>query len=958
MIPFLKLVAQDIAARFTESMEDVTLVFPNRRSILYFNRYLSQVVAKPVWAPQCVTISNYIEGFSSLRKADDLLLLFDLYKVYCKVRKTSETFDNFYYWGELMLSDFDDIDKYLVDAESLFKNLSALKNINEQFSYLDENQVDAIKLFWKNFEQSKQSTHQKEFSDLWISMYAIYKEFRELISKKDLAYEGMIYRELADSIQRNTFPEITVKKIALVGFNALNECEKVLFQNLKASGKALFYWDYDQEYLDKMYHEAGFFIRKNLEDFPSALPGNLFTNYQNPGKIEVIAVPSLMGQAKVANEIISRSVGLDQNPDNTAILLTDENMLMTVLHSIPENIEEINITMGFPVKNAPIISLIESVGNLHNKARIAESTQEAQYYYKHFLDVVAHPYVSRFDPELLSFLERKILTQNLIYIKEEHLPHSILKDILFKHNSNSAAFINQLAELVKFIGRNSFADKEEIAEQPEGIESETLMVVYSAINRFADLLSQSEITLDAALAFRLLMKVLNGLTVPFEGEPLKGIQVMGFLESRSLDFQNIIILGVNEGNLPKTNIPVSFIPYNLRHGFGLPTLEFRDAMYAYYFYRILQRAENAFLIYNTRADKMGSSEVSRYITQLQYSGKHQIIQKVQTFTIVPPEPVSISIAKTPELLKILDKFLDRPENKSYLSPSALSSYIDCSLRFYYRYVAGIKEYEIPTEEIDASMLGNILHAAMQVIYEPYKGKSIDKAILDGILKDKKTIDNAIQQAMRIQFFKEPKSTAPVELLGRNLIIYRILQKYVRRIIHIDIQQAPFTLIDLEKNVSTVISLESNSRPISIRIGGNIDRIDQTQLGIKIIDYKTGSIEYSSPSLDELFISPEKKKSKKELFQTILYCLVYQQSSNTDKFIVPALYGLRKIFNEQFDSNIYIDKTAVLNIQSIAQPFLEKLKELLSEIYNENQPFEQTADVSKCSYCAYNEICRR
>ncbi len=952
MEPFLKLVAIDIFERFGNQMNDVQVVFPNRRSILYFNKYLSQIVDKPTWAPHCITISNFIQNFSKLQKADDLLLLFDLYKIYCKIRNSTETFDSFYYWGELMLSDFDDIDKYLLDAQNLFQNLSALKNINEQFSYLDETQVEAIQQFWKNFAESKSSTHHEGFSDLWSSMFAIYKDFRDILTTQNIAYEGMIYRNLADLIHKGSLPEIEAKKIAFVGFNALNECEKVLFRHYRNSEKAIFYWDYDLEYIENKYHEAGFFIRKNLEEFPSVLNKDVFSNLNKPKNIETIAIPSNIGQAKIVHQLVSNISEIEANSDNTAILLTDENLLMPVLHSIPETILDINITMGFPVKNSPIIALIESIGLMHTQAR---NNNGIRFYHKYFVNVCSHPYIIRLAPKLKHYIDTEIISRNLIYIKPDELPDNPITKLVFHEFQNAIEFIQGLANIIKFLGQESQQSQEDESGQIENIENETLKVVFSATNRLADLLKQISLNIDIPLAFRILMKMIKNLKVAFEGEPLKGIQVMGFLESRSLDFKNIIIIGVNEGNLPKTNVPASFIPYNLRYGFGLPTLEFRDAMYAYYFYRIIERAENISLVYNSNADKIGASEVSRYVTQMKYNEKYIVKEKVQTFDIVPSSVTEITIPKTDAILEVLKKFLHNGESKSYLSPSALSSYVDCSLRFYFRYVASIKEFETTNEEIDAPMLGNILHAAMQILYQPYIGNLLDASLFTKILTDSESIDSAIKSAMAEKYFKQTK---PIELQGRNIIIFRILKKYVKQIISIDKQQAPFTIISLEENCSTAIEITANGKNYSVNTGGNIDRIDMKNDVIKIIDYKTGSVDTKFSSIDELFISPENQKAKKEIFQVILYSLLYQNKSTSPASVQPNLYNLRKIFEDNFDARIYFEKEPIQNINEIIKPFTENLQIILAEIFNTEWPFSQTEDISKCKNCTYNSICHR
>jgi hypothetical protein len=957
MVPFLKLVAQDLYSKYENGMQNICIVFPNRRSILYFNKYLSQIVQKPAWAPQCTTVSAFVQSFSGLQKADDLLLLFDLYKVYNQVRNISEPFDSFYYWGELMLSDFDDIDKFLVNAEVLFQNLSALKNINEQFSYLNDGQVEAIKLFWKNFESSRNSEQRKDFSDMWSSMFAIYKRFKDVLNEKKLAYEGIIYREVADSIQSGAFTNPSFDKIVFAGFNALSECEKTIFRNFKNNGMALFYWDYDTDYISQPHHEAGFFIKNNLKEFPSALENSYFNNLQSPGKLELIAVPSQTGQAKIAGQLLSRFHTCENNFENTAILLPDETLLMPILHSLPAEILDVNITMGFPVKNSPIIDLISSIGTLYGKTNSSNENQARTFYYKQVLKVLSHPYIKAAIPDEINKFELKVINQNIINVGPSSVPESELTKIIFQYPSDGNAFVNNLTKIIKIIGQHSFNNKPELYEQPEGIESETLIAVYKATNRFADLISKGDLVLNIQTCASLLLKILNGLTVPFEGEPLKGLQIMGFLESRALDFENVIILNVNEGNLPKTNLPVSFIPYNLRHGFNLPTLEYRDAMYAYYFYRVIQRAKNIYLIYNTKADKTGSSEMSRYATQILYNKKFKVVQKVQIFNIIPSKLPDIRFEKTPEVISILSKYLEFPDNKHYLSPSALASYIDCSLRFYFHYVAGIKEFETPVDEIDAPLLGNILHRAMQILYTPFVEKILQKEDLETLLKNNQTIEAAIYKAMEKEYFKSSVINES-GLIGRNFIIFKILNKYVRKIIETDCQTTPFTILALEHNIVNAFEITVPEGNLKIKVGGNIDRVDKDKNGIRIIDYKTGKVEQKFSGFEELFSPEEGKKLKKEILQALLYSLLYKVTLQPEASITPGLFSLRNIFGDAFDPNIYIGKSPISDIKLVENDFNTNLKQLLTEIYNPNIAFERTKDLKRCENCTYKIICHR
>jgi len=959
MKPFLKLVAEDIYKKFGDHLQNICIVFPNRRPILYFNKYLSEIVPHPVWAAQCTTISAFVQSLTDLNKADDLFLLFELYKVYIQERKNSETFEEFYYWGELMLSDFDDIDKYMVDAKSLFQNLASLKDIKEHFDFLDENQVAAIQQFWKNFKKPQLSSHQKEFSNLWSTMNPIYAELRKILSEKKLAYEGMIYRHVADQIQTGSISEPSFNNIIFVGFNALNECEKIIFRHFHQSQKALFYWDYDIDYIQNEYFEAGYFIRKNLSEFPSPLEQNLFQNFQNPGNIELFAIPSQVGQAKIIGKLLKQNLTRDHDLENTAIVLPDENLLLPLLHSIPEEVEGLNIAMGYPVRNSLVISLFEAMVKLYSGMNKEKDDQNVQFYFKLVLKVLNHPLLIAEENESIKDFKKQIIIKNPVFIDASQLPKSELLKVIFSPCSEGFELINRFLFILKHIGKNLFsfqADKENHSFKL--VESETFRVIYNSLNRFEDLLAKSTISINIQLCFRLLMKVLNNLTVPFEGEPLKGLQILGFLESRILDFENLFILSVNEGTLPKTQMPGSFIPYNLRKGFRMPTLEHRDAMFSYYFYRLIQRAKNIYLIYSTKADKMGSAEISRFATQLLFNNKFKINQKVQTFNIIPSKIPEIKIEKTNEILeKLENKYIDQ-SSESYLSPSALSNYIDCSLRFYFRYVGRLKEYVTVSGEIDASMLGNILHKSIYKIYYPFLNRTLEPKDYKNLLKNSNLVEKVVRDTIIEEYYQENLPSEKFHVEGQNLIILKVLKKYVHALLSFDSNNAPFKILNLEKNIISFFEFNFNSEKKKIRIGGNIDRIDQINDEIRIVDYKTGIIENNFTDMDELFKSFENKKTKKEIFQVILYSLIYKKSVSQSIPVTPVLYNLRKIFDEHFDPVISFKKSKIKDVYLISGLFNENLELLISEIFNPDIPFGQTTDLSKCKNCPYNIICHR
>jgi CRISPR/Cas system-associated exonuclease Cas4 (RecB family) len=949
--PFLQLVADDLFERSNGDFSNVSMIFPNRRAILYFNRYLSLLSEKPMWAPKYFTITELIQQMSKLHKAEDLYLLFELHKIYCKINKTDESFDNFYFWGEMILSDFDDIDKYLIDASLLFRNLAALKNINERFAFLDDEQIEAIRMFWSHFKPGHYSKLQKLFVDIWSVLKQVYDGLKVKLISEQTGYEGMLYRQVAENIKAGKAGEITWDKIVFAGFNALNECEKEVFRYSKASGKALFYWDYDTDYTRNDIHKAGLFIRNNLQEFPSALHEQHFSNLSSPKGIEIFSIPSNVGQAKSMGQILEQ---IPENKfENTAILLPDENLLMPVLHSIPAKISQVNVTMGYPVRHSLIAGLLNIYFDL-SAAGKTDTKGNTLYYYKHVIELFKHPYILQQFPNLADEISQTVTRNNIFWLSDKYFPENEFLNLFFIPVNNetdiAGILMNIIAGIDKLYGKSTGIINKDI-------EKEILRTVYRAIKRLADIFKQNHIVLEKRTFQKILTKVLNSLKVPFEGEPLAGMQVMGFLESRTLDFENIIILSCNEGHIPKTNLPPSYIPYNLRKGFGMPTIEHRDSIYAYYFYRAIQRASNVRLIYNTKGDSMGNAEISRFVTQLKYESKQKLLFKTQTFQIPAVEEKEIAITKTPGILSLLSKYTRSSGHRDYLSPTALNAYLDCSLRFYFRYIAGLKEPEEPAEEIDPPMLGRLLHKAIQLIYEPFINRNIQSDAINELLKDTKLIETAIFNALGSEYLKGDKPADISALHGRNLIVFRILNRYIAQILKTDKGYAPFKIIGMETNVKGVFHVDIGNKAFEVSLGGNIDRIDQTEEGIRIVDYKTGPVEDSFKDYIELF-GRETEKLKKEILQIFLYALLYAKDNQNKVPIIPALYKVREIFDDNFDYHIYFEKKPVTDILSIKEQLIKQLENTLAEMFNPGIPFSKTKIKAKCEYCPYAGICHR
>ncbi|MFO7844089.1 MAG: PD-(D/E)XK nuclease family protein, partial [Bacteroidales bacterium] len=762
MNTFLKHIAEDLYNRYGDKISGLCLVFPNQRAGLYFKKYLSELTTKPIWSPKTTTINELMQEISGLTIADPIKILFELYQIYKQAKKSEEPFDDFYFWGEMMLNDFDDIDKYLVNPDDLFKNLESLKSIQDQFSYLTEKQIEAIKQFWQSFDPEKHSIHQQDFISIWNVLPVIYKKLNEKLTSLGIAYEGMIYRKVANLLEGNKAINLPHEKYIFAGFNALNQCEKNLFHFLQNNQRAEFFWDYDQRFIQNTNHEAGLFLRENIKTFKTPLSfsnKNISRLSADQKNIEIISVPGNVGQAKIITENLKQAnQEITESPDNTAIVLADEDLLVPVLQSIPNSIENVNITMGYPVINTPIYSLLEHVIELQKNAR------KNSFYHKDVTAILNHQYINTYFSKEASRLVQFIRTNNRIMIAKEELSTCDFFTLLFNKIESYAQLSEYFLTILHHVYQSLNDNKIEDTIHTPSLEKEYIYHIYLSINRVKEVLQEQQVEIRMDTYIRLIRKIIRNLRIPFTGEPLSGLQVMGILETRLLDFQHLFITSVNEGVFPKTESSLSFVPYNLRHGFGLPTIEHQDAIYAYYFYRLIHRAQDVTLIYNSNTDGLQTGEMSRFLYQLKYESPFNITEKSLRYDININQPKEIRIEKTPEIREILRAYLSSSGEEKYLSPSGLSNYLRCKLKFYFRYVAGLKEQDEVTEEIDAPLFGNILHEAMDNLYQHLKGKIVLPETLSEILKDGRQITASIDHAFSKNYFKNQKT----DYSGKNI----------------------------------------------------------------------------------------------------------------------------------------------------------------------------------------------
>ena len=950
MQSFLQLVAHDLYTKIGNDLSRTVLVFPNKRANLFFNEYLAEESDQPIWSPAAMSISDLLQKLSVQKAGDPIRLVCELYKVFKEETGSRETLDDFYFWGELLISDFDDVDKNMVDADKLFSNLQDLKNLMDDYEFLDEEQEEAIRQFFQNFSIERRTELKEKFISLWDKLGIIYHRYRENLAELGIAYEGMLYRNVIEQLDTD---RLKYDKYVFVGFNVLNKVEKEFFQKLQKAGKAMFYWDYDLFYTQRISkHEAGEFIKRNLIDFPNELPESYFDIFRKPKKIRYISASTENAQARF---LFSQTAQMGSEKEN-AIVLCNEALLLPVLHSIPQDVQNVNITMGFPLAQTPVYSFINAAMELQTNGYRPDT---GRFTYEAVSKILKHPYTRQLSDHATR-LERELTKTNRFYPLPSELKKDDFLTILFTPQSNIRELCDYLLRLIKSISilYRKEGEYDDIFNQ---LYRESIFQSHLKINRLYSLIESGELSVRTDTLKRLITKVLTASNIPFHGEPAIGLQIMGVLETRNLDFRNLIMLSLNEGQLPKAGGESSFIPYNLRKAFGMTTIEHKNAVYAYYFYRLIQRAENITLLYNTSSDGLNRGEESRFMLQLLVEGPHEITREYLEAGQSPQNTLEIQIEKTPEILRRLYRAYDTAQPESViLSPSALNTYLDCRLRFYYRYVAGLKTPDEVSAEIDSALFGTIFHLSAQLAYTDLtaNGKMIQREDLERLLRDEIKLQGYVDQAFKQELFKVAPEEKP-EYNGVQLINSKVIVSYLKQLLRNDLQYTPFEMVAMEKKVSEKITIQTALGPLTLRLGGTIDRMDAKEGTLRIVDYKTGGSPKIPANIEQLFTPSETRPNY--IFQTFLYAAI--MSRKQPLMVAPALLYIHRAASESYSPVIEMGeprkpKIPVNNFAFFEDEFRERLQALLEEIFSEEEPFTQTEDTKKCSYCDFKAICKR
>lgn len=957
MKPFLYQVASLFYKQYGSEISSLAFVFPNRRTGLFFQKYLSEIAQQPLFSPTILTINDLFVQLSGKRLADKISMLFILYDIYVQISGSTETFDEFLYWGEMLLNDFDDVDKYMVNARMLFTNVTDLKEIEDDFSFLTNEQIAAIRTFWSSFYPKGDSPNQQEFLTVWQILYSLYEGLRETLAQDNKGYEGMIFREVVEELEKDELFRFPYLKIIFVGLNALSVSEERFLSYLQRKGVADFYWDYASSFVTDKDNKASYFVERNLRQFPS-LQSLDSEKGEKPPIINVIGIPSGVGQAKQVYSLLDElSKGEELSSEEalkTAIVLPDETLLIPVLNSIPQNIRRINVTMGYPLAGTPVAGLMEYI--LAMQKNIRYINRMPAFYFRDVLPILNHRYVMSTNPQCISVLIKDIVDYNRIYISFNELNKSPLLEILFSPAETVNAFSEYLIQVLQELNKlmTSAGDDtgdDDTPRRTNDLEQEFIFHYFATVNRMKEVMAEAKVEMRIETYFRLLKRMTDTITIPFHGEPLSGLQIMGVLETRALDFDRLIILSMNEGVFPLRKAANSFIPYNLRRGFGLPTYEYQDSVWAYHFYRLIHRASEVSLLYDTRSNGLQTGEMSRFVYQLKYHYGIKMNDKLVVYNVSSSKIPSITVPKTDKVMTKLTAFL--AGGKRALSASAVNTYLDCPLKFYFSVVEGVREEDEVTETVENNVFGSILHKVLEELYIPFKNKLVTSDLLLLIKKDKKQLTASIERAFAEVFFK---SETVRSLTGQNFLIGEMIRKYIEKMLFWDSKLTPFQYIESEKLINKQILLTDGS---VVQIKGFIDRVDEVKGSIRIVDYKSGRGGATFESIESLFDKEDKDRSK-AVMQVFMYAWMYDASGG-GRTILPSIYYMRTLFSDSFDSQVYRragrgKKDVVSDFSIYYTDFENALKACLEEIFDKKIPFTQTGINNSCLFCTFKGIC--
>ena len=951
---FLEYVAEDLLKKYGIDLSRITLVFPNKRASLFLNEHLARMADGPLWSPVYTTISQLFRDRSERVVADNIKLVCDLYRIYVQCTGTTETLDHFYGWGMLMLSDFDDIDKNLADATDVFRNLSNIHELDD-VSYLSEDQREVLKRFFSNFSDDYNTELKNRFLQLWQNFGNIYNSFNAHLQEEGLAYEGALYREVVN----NDLATYDADTYIFVGFNMLQKVEQKLFTLLAKAGKAKFYWDFDRYYMEGANNEAGYYIRQYLEAFPNELfnrDDEIYNNFRTEKELRFISASTETIQGRFVGHWL-------QNEDfvragrKTAVVLCDENLLQTVVHSLPSEVENVNITTGFPLAQSPVSSFVNALINLQT---IGYTKSAERYRLQYVRAVLRHPY-SLFLSDNCTEQLRTLEEHHTYYPSRQEMAVDEGLTLIFANLEEGVAdvqtyhakLVDWILSMLKTVGKST-------QETDDHLMKEAIYRMYTLFNRLHELIVSGDLSVDLITLLRLITQLVQSTSIPFHGEPAIGLQVMGVLETRNIDFDNVLLLSCNEGNMPKGVNDASFIPYAIRKAHSLTTIDHKVAIYSYYFHRLLQRAQNITILYNSATEDGHTGEMSRFMLQMLVESGHKIerlsLQAGQMPNVLQPHAVEKTDSIMQQLMK-LDK----------LSPTAINRYLRCQLLFFYNTVAGLKESDEETDDIDNRTFGNIFHKGSQLIYEQLMDANFtvsENAIKD-FLADKSALQRIVDRTFNEELFKVANANQHPQYNGLQLINRGVIISYLKKLLQMDLSLTPFRILAMEKPVEQEVVFNVDCKTHTLTIGGYVDRLDEVEEGngkvIRVVDYKTGRKPQTAvAAFEDIFSGDKVTKNHADYYlQTFLYAAIVRDSLKWNKQklpVSPALLFIQQASAEENDPVLRVGKERINDIAVYHNDFWAHLKALLSEIFNKERAFMPTKDRERCTRCPYKQVC--
>lgn len=994
MTPFLKQIAEAYVTDCSNELIDYCFVFPNKRCATFFSNYISQISHEIAFQPAMISIETLVNDITksiAMSRIEQLFVLFDCYRTIVRKNMGQEPslfFDSFLSWGETILNDFNDVDRYLADTSQLFKNIKFFKEIASNF--LTDEQIEVINRYWRDpivynadarmwkhlDSDSNDEDVIKKFFSLWLILHELYEMFRQELKKRNLSYSGMIYRDAVEHLKNTPFSkdELPYKKYIFVGFNALSASEEKIFAYFRDNGIGYFYWDYDSPAFNLKYNPATTFVGRYVTQFPpDPAIGYNFSQHKPESfpEINIIGIPSTFGQTKKTAEILERMIR--ESPDEftpdkakkTAVVLPDETLCIPLVNSLPPIVRPINITMGYPIKNTPVAFLIKNIIKLQDRIRYINGS--FSFYFEDIKTLLAHPLLRSAYPTQCENIIRRINDKHIFNYPQPELisDYPELADFFMVFDNNASA------ESLKLIGK--LLQHLKLLTENNGLEHAFILNYIKSLEKVESMCRKYHVELSHSTIFHLLQRLAGGESVHFAGEPLEGIQIMGMLETRALDFDNLIVLSMNERIFPRKIQTKSFIPMELRSAYNLSTIDHQESIFAYYFYRLITRAKKVYLLYDARTGT-NSGEMSRYLYQLKYIYSDARINHIMTrYSVSTPKQRIISVSKTKstEIMNRINRFRE-PDSGVYLSASSINRFIECPLAFYLENIAGYKSDDEMKDYIDDGLYGTIMHSVAENIYKDaikeFGSDIFNPETLNKLIATRRNIiEHEVTAAIKEFYYKTDRKLLPEsglrisDLPGDTEIIAEIICDKTIKMLQRESENPEFCnfrFIEGEKRFEGYVQF---TKKLAFNIKGFIDRVDKSISSVtghetlRFIDYKTGFDKLEVKDIGQMF-DVEAIERPKAVLQLMLYCNAYSKLYNYNSAIIPVIYKLKTLSIEPLNP-ITVEKNPLTDYRTVNDEFLQGLEDALMPLFDPEIPFTQTKNPDKaCKFCKFIEIC--